>query len=292
MNNGTFLWFFFKKREIFCKKKKKIDSKFLKKIFNPLPLLEARRCFSNVWGERTIKWIEQELSNHFQEHKANYDFTKIPFLVDDDTAARVLGRQRRGLVTPCVKLASSTWLIEELIRRGYHVTGLAMPEVKLEVFCLNDEMSIQLLFSLTELITYIRLRLTVKTEGQPDSDTIVLERENLYVEKKSMETFAPKKDGWQSFDVVFDERPLLTHCDPKLIPYDVIAKTTVFGHAIRKGGILYVQTEDAEHMDQKIKLANTMKACYPSDYFALVAERKLSWTRQYLYLKSKDTLKM
>jgi len=245
-----------------------------KKFFGVFPYIGCSRSFSQVWGERTIKWIEQETSKHFQHHSGDYDFKKIPFLVDDDTSQKVLGRQRCGIVTPCVKLSSSTWLIEDLIRRNYRVTGIAMPEVNLQY-----------------LMSRLRLSLK-KTENEGGSEVQILEGENLEVEKRRLDTYVPKKDGWQSFDVVFDEQPLLGHCDPTKMPFEATIKTTVFGHALRKGGILYVQAEGAENFDEKTKLMKKMKENYPDECFVLVAERRLSWTRQFLYLKATNSLKM
>lgn len=81
--------------------------------------------FSNVWGERTIQWIQQQMKSHMEDHDGDYesDF-KIPYLEN----AKSIGYQRKAIVTPCVKEATTAYLIDELLKQNYSIRGIAVPE--------------------------------------------------------------------------------------------------------------------------------------------------------------------
>ena len=82
----------------------------------------------NVWGERTMKWIEDRLGDHVKDNKEDYHFD-VPFLLNN----KDINKTRTAIITPCVKLPTSTYLIKEMSKRGYHVTTIAHPTSNMKV---------------------------------------------------------------------------------------------------------------------------------------------------------------
>ena len=84
----------------------------------------SRYNFSNVWGERTIQWIEHQITTHMDDHVGDFSFDKIPYLEN----VKTIGYQRKAIVTPCVKEATTAYLIDELLKQNYAIRGIAVPE--------------------------------------------------------------------------------------------------------------------------------------------------------------------
>ena len=115
----------------------------------------------------------------------------------------------------------------------------------------------------------------------------ILEQGDLKIERRVIESFALEHSELQTYDVVFDEMPLLRVYDKLQNPK---AATTVLGHGLRKGGLLYLQCEGAKDRKQKLALIQKIQSFYPDTHFDLIESRRTPWTRQFLFLKVDDTL--
>lgn len=195
----------------------------------------SKSKFSHVWGERTISWIKESIAKHMESHKEDYDFDLdgIPFY---NTSSSGGGGNKSGkksaIVTPCIKQATSAYLIDVLIDKGYHVTGVADPTANLKV--------IQTRFKIQDA--------NVTSRKENDYDVNIIDHEglkpSLFIEQRPLNTFVVKSNEWEHYDVVFDEMPLLDMATSDELGNDKkpLCDTTMFGHALRPGGLIYLQT--------------------------------------------------
>merc|ERR1712083_388062 len=186
-----------------------------------------------------------------------------------------VGHQRKAIVTPCVQQATSAYLLDSLLKQQYAVRGIAVPDSDAEFIEGRFQMKNAKITESTDMF-----------EGKEIS-VQVIEEGDLKVERRVIESFALDTSELQTYDVVFDEMPLLR-------TYDKVqgakAATTVLGHGLRKGGLLYLQCEGAKDRKQKLQLIQNIQSFYPDTHFDLIESRRTPWTRQFLFLKVDDTL--
>lgn len=123
-------------------------------------------------------------------------------------------------------------------------------------------------------------------EGK-EIDVTMIEEGDLKVEQRIIESFKLNKDELQTFDVVFDEMPLLKYEEGI---DNTKVRTTVLGHGLKKGGILYLQCEGAKDRKEKLALIKSIQNYYPDTHFDLIESRRTPWTRQFLFLKVDDSV--
>ena len=58
------------------------------------------------------------------DHEGDYDFDKIPYLENPKS----IGYKRKAIVTPCVKEATTAYLIDQLLKQNYNIRGIAVPD--------------------------------------------------------------------------------------------------------------------------------------------------------------------
>ena len=121
-----------------------------------------------------------------------------------------------------------------------------------------------------------------------DKDSMIIESVDppISIFKTDINQFSLPSDQLNFFDVVIDEQPFLEMAHG--IPNASI-ETTLFGHALKKGGLIYLQTEGAKNFRERTKLLKRVNEFYPDSHFSLIDTRRLSWTRQFLFLKCHDT---
>jgi len=229
----------------------------------------------SLWGERTIKWLEDETTKHMNDHESDYDFN-IPFL--DNNAVN-----RQAIITPCVEQATSSWLIDEMLRRKYKVTGIAVPSANMDF--LKNRFDMKKTDETKAKITY----------NNTEIDILKLESKepHLIVEQRPVETFDVNNiNMYEHYDVVFDEQPLLSYFDVDKSAYKMndLCNTTIFGHSLKIGGILYLNVEGAKNYKERAKLMAKIESFYPSTHFVLINSRRTPWTRQFLFLKADTTI--
>ena len=123
-------------------------------------------------------------------------------------------------------------------------------------------------------------------EGK-DIDVTVIEEGDLKIEQRIIESFKLNQDELQTFDVVFDEMPLLKYEETFA---NTKCKTTILGHGLKQGGLLYLQCEGAKDRKQKLALIKSIQDYYPETHFDLVESRRTPFTRQFLFLKVENTV--
>lgn len=86
------------------------------------------------------------------------------------------------------------------------------------------------------------------------------------------------------FDVIFDELALdnVESC-PGIDEY---VQTTIFGHCLKTGGVIYVCDKRISGDISGRKLRSKMNALYPNSHFELIAERDTAWDTQFVFLKA------
>eukprot|EP00485_Elphidium_margaritaceum_P012449 CAMPEP_0202688036 /NCGR_PEP_ID=MMETSP1385-20130828/3577_1 /ASSEMBLY_ACC=CAM_ASM_000861 /TAXON_ID=933848 /ORGANISM="Elphidium margaritaceum" /LENGTH=212 /DNA_ID=CAMNT_0049342911 /DNA_START=191 /DNA_END=829 /DNA_ORIENTATION=- len=212
------------------------------------------------------------MESHLEDHEGDYNFT-VPYL---ESVAKS-GTTRKALVTPCVQQATSSYLIDTLLSQNFAVYGVAVPE--------SSEKFIEGRFKMKTP--------TVRTEKEKfdgkDIEVKYIESGSLRIEQRVVESFKLKSDELQTFDVVFDEMPLLRYYADEAVKSGNV-QTTVLGHGLKKGGILYLQCEGAKDRKQRIELINNIQSYYPESHFDLVESRRTPWTRQFLFLKVRNTV--
>jgi len=86
----------------------------------------------------------------------------------------------------------------------------------------------------------------------------------------------------EGFDVIFDE------CALDNIVEDEYVQTTIYGHCLKTGGVVYVSDKRMTGDTRGRKLRSKMKALYPNSHFRLIAERDTAWFTQFVFLKASD----
>ena len=81
-----------------------------------------KQPFTNVWGERTLQWINDQISTHMEDHEGDYSLDTVPYLQSSTTY------QRKAIVTPCVQQATTSYLIDQLLAQKYCIRGIAVPD--------------------------------------------------------------------------------------------------------------------------------------------------------------------
>ena len=105
----------------------------------------------------------------------------------------------------------------------------------------------------------------------------------IYIEQREPSTFTPTE--WESFDLVMDETPLLKHRELK-----GKATTTTFGHSLKVGGLLYLQSEGAKSAKERQALIQKIHSFYPASHFVMVDSRRITFNRQFLFMKFDQTV--
>ena len=123
-------------------------------------------------------------------------------------------------------------------------------------------------------------------EGE-EINVTVIEEGDLKIEQRVVESFKLNEDELQTFDVVFDEMPLLKYDETVK---NARANTTVLGHGLKVGGVLYLQCEGAKDRKERLALIKSIQSYYPDTHFDLIESRRTPWTRQFLFLKVEDTV--
>ena len=113
-------------------------------------------------------------------------------------------------------------------------------------------------------------------------DCISSDSPPIHIEQREPATFTPT--AWESYDVVMDEVPLLEHMVKGK------AKTTTFGHSLKVGGLLYLQSEGAKNVSERQALMKKIESFYPSTHFVMIGSRRITFNRQFLFLKFDTTL--
>ena len=114
--------------------------------------------------------------------------------------------------------------------------------------------------------------------------SISSENPPISIEQREPGTFTPQK--WESFDLVMDETPLLEYST--LTKHK--ANTTTFGHSLKVGGLLYLQSEGAKSTKERQALIEKIHSFYPSSHFVMVDTRRIVFNRQFLFLKYDETV--
>eukprot|EP01084_Bolivina_argentea_P109854 196254_1 len=227
--------------------------------------------FSNVWGERTIQWIDEQITAHMNDHEGDYDFDKVPYMED----TKSVGYQRKAIVTPCVQQATSSYLIDELLKQNYCIRGIAVPE--------SSEEFIESRFRMKNA----NIKQEKDTFEGKEIDVKIIEDGDLNIEQRIIESFKLNANEIQTFDVIFDEMPLLKY-DENIKNAKI--QTTVLGHGLKTGGLLYLQCEGAKDRKEKIALIRSIQSYYPETHFDLIESRRTPWTRQFIFLKVDNTV--
>ena len=106
----------------------------------------------------------------------------------------------------------------------------------------------------------------------------------IYIEQREPSTFTPNE--FESFDLVMDETPLLEYSTLKKHK----ANTTTFGHSLKVGGLLYLQSEGAKSTKERQALIEKIHSFYPSSHFAMIDTRRIVFNRQFLFMKYDETV--
>jgi len=215
------------------------------------------RCFSS-WGEYNLDWIAAELKTHFKQNEGEYDFP-IPWLEN-------AGKGRSLLVSPCIESSTAFVIKDALAQSDISVVGLVKPETMMSA-----------------VMAVCKLSGEEVSESLSGTDTKVVRTGNLVLQQR--EPAAIGANEKMSFDMIYDELPLDVHESNST---QAVA-TSVFGRCLNVGGILFVQTANAGNFKQKKILMKKMRDLYPESHFELLESRRLTWTRQWLYLKTQDT---
>jgi len=221
-------------------------------------VLRHARNFS-TWGVRNIQWIQTELKNHADDHEGDYDFELTPLFKLEK------GEKRKMLIAPCIE-SSTAYIIQEAMAQGIEVTGIVKPETSFEA-----------------LLATIDVKSEV-TEEKIDGETCkVVKMDNLYLQQRDISSINIGSEF--KFDIIYDEMPVEDLYTKSMVS----VWTTVFGHSLNVGGVLFVQTANAANHKEKKALKARMRGLYPEDTFELIDSRRLAFSRQWLYLKTEET---
>jgi len=224
-----------------------------------------RNFGTSVWGERNLEYLNQRFDVFLQDN-AGDDFDQAIISATGDSFTSN-GQNRRALVTPCVE-SSTEFIIKDLLNESWTVKGIAKPETNLA--------SLRVLFK-----KYLTSEPVEETD-QSGKPYVVLNGEQFVLEQRRIEEWTSSEN--ESFDLVYDEMPVL-NLDPNTNNKRPLI-TTVLGNILKPGGLLFVQTPNAPNFVERKKLMRSMKGLYPDTHFELIDSRRLTWVRQFLFMKT------
>jgi len=117
--------------------------------------------------------------------------------------------------------------------------------------------------------------------------TLYDESRNLGIEHADISKLGPEwvaRHGFNEyFDVIFDELPLDT-----MVSMDDYIQTTIYGHCLKKGGVIYVCSKKISGDIAGRKLRQKIGSLYGNSHFELIGERDSAWHTQFLFLKAES----
>lgn len=226
----------------------------------------VKRSFgTSVWGERNLEYLNQRFEVFLQDNEGDdFDQAMLPTSGNSFTSN---GQNRRALVTPCVE-SSTEFIIKDLLSESWTVKGLAKPETNLA--------SLRALFK-----KYLSSE-PVEEIDQSGKRYAVLNGEQFVLEQRRIEEWTSSE--YESFDFIYDELPVL-NLDPNTNNGRPLV-TTALGNVLKPGGLLFVQTPNAPNHVERKKLIRSMKGLYPDTHFEMIDSRRLTWVRQFLFMKT------
>jgi len=115
--------------------------------------------------------------------------------------------------------------------------------------------------------------------------------EQMDVDKLGMEWMVKKGYG-ECFDVIFDELALDTVVERDahswIDPEREYIQTTIFGHCLKRAGVLYVSSPRMSRDISGSKLRQKIGSLYGNSHFEMVGERDTAWHTQFLFLKTES----
>lgn len=211
------------------------------------------------FSEKTLQWIVNTTDSHLDEHADKYTFKK-----DDVQLLSYSPINGKTLISSTAQ-NTSTWFINNVLSRNLNIY----------------------VHSFTDSGKFEPLRNLFGVNAEPSERdglmTLRDESKNLCIEHADTATLGTE---WMNghgfnecFDVIFDEVPLDT-----LIQSEYI-QTTIYGHCLKKGGVIYVSAKRLSGDMAGRKLREQMSALYGNSHFEMIGERETAWHTQFLFLK-------
>jgi len=219
------------------------------------------------FSEKTLQWMVERTESHIE---ANAD--KYPFKKDEIQLLSHCPANGKALVS-CTAQNTSTWFINNMLSR------------KEDIY----------VHSFTKSGKFEPLRHLFDINAVPlEKDGVMTlhdESKNVQIEHTDIRNLGMEwmtKNGFnECFDVIFDELALDTVvASPETM--DDYIQTTIFGHCLKRGGVIYVCSKRMSGDIAGRKLRQRIGSLYGNSHFEMIAERDTAWHTQFLFLKAES----
>lgn len=215
------------------------------------------------FSELTLEWIVSSTKSHMKTHGDSYGFHQedIVLLSDEPQNTMVSSSSQH----------TSQWLINRMLSCHHFVHSFTES---------TDFQPLKNLFKIPNEVEPSMSSDGIMTlmDGDDLSDICIEQTALADLGADWMQT----RGYNEGFDVIFDE------CALDNIIEDEYVQTTIYGHCLKTGGLVYVSDKRMTGDTGGRKLRSKMKALYPKSHFRLIAERDTAWFTQFVFLKASN----
>ena len=218
------------------------------------------------FGERTLTWIKDSTHSHIMNHGDKYPFKR-------DDVKLLTNTQDTKTLIPCSEQLTSQWFINRMISSKYHIHSFTKISGNFDL--LKNQ------FKLSE-------NTMIEPANEEENDLELLYDKDNKIKIEKAETnelginWIKKHKYDEYFDIILDELAM-----DNIITMDIdnYVSTTIYGHALKQTGILYVVDRKIPGDIAGAQLRKKIWNLYPNTHFELIAERDTPWTTQFVFLK-------
>jgi len=222
------------------------------------------------FSQQTLQWIIGSTESHMRTHGDSYGFhaDDVKLLSDDPNTNTLISSTAEN---------TSQWLINRMLSLHHFVHTFTKS---------TDFQSLKNLFKIPDEVDPSVRDGIMTLRGDSSSDIRIEQTDVTQIGTEWMQ----HRGYNEYFDVIFDELPVDNVVSFGNDEIDDYVQTTIYGHCLKRGGVVYVSEKRISGDIAGRKLRSKMSALYPNSHFELIAERDTAWDTQFVFLKALSCL--